>query len=309
MVSIIIPTRNRSNQLKLCLETLTKQLDKNDEVLVIDNQSLDNTKDTVQSFSKNHKVKYLSETRVGPSFARNLGVEQAKGNVLAFLDDDCIVSGKWLEMIKNMIRSHYADEDLVFQGKIRNKFPSSCSFYGKYLDLKNGLALGEIKLTKEWKRGKYINFLNAGNFYLKRSVLGNIRFDGLLFPFIGEERDLAYRLQISGIKIIFTPEVSVVHNKVCKPLLMHIRTSFFYGKAQGILEAKYLTSRRKQKIFSEYGPILFKQNNFKESYVKAFNKQFDKWNQRILALIYHRVTSISYVLGRQYGFLFYSFKK
>src|SRR4030067_2548669 len=95
LVSVIIPTYNRSDNLTLVLEALSKQSLPPDkyETLVVDNNSRDNTKETVQQCIQRFprlNIRYLFEGKQGLNFARNLGVQQARADVLVFLDDDAI---------------------------------------------------------------------------------------------------------------------------------------------------------------------------------------------------------------------------
>jgi len=69
------------------------------EVLVIDNNSTDQTRDLVEDFSRRHsgRFRYLLEPRPGKSYALNSGIANAFGRILAFVDDDAIVHPRWLQ--------------------------------------------------------------------------------------------------------------------------------------------------------------------------------------------------------------------
>jgi glycosyltransferase involved in cell wall biosynthesis len=109
LVSVIIPTFNRLDYLKLCLDSLFSQsLDKRSyEIIVVDDGSTDNTGSYVKSLQKKFKrgalnLKYYklnNSSPVGPSGARNLGAYHASGEFLAFLDDDCMAHKSWLNEI------------------------------------------------------------------------------------------------------------------------------------------------------------------------------------------------------------------
>lgn len=114
LLSITICTYNRAKDLKTLLEELSKQFkkiyEKSDnphevkeclEILVIDNNSTDNTSDLVlEIISKKDlyspDIKYILETQQGSSYARNRAVREAQGNLLAFLDDDILLDTNWL---------------------------------------------------------------------------------------------------------------------------------------------------------------------------------------------------------------------
>ena len=83
-VSVIIPTLNRSTTIIRAIESILAQTFKNYEIIVIDDGSSDSTKELISSYD----LKYVFTENRGVSYARNLGVEMAKGEWIAFLDSD-----------------------------------------------------------------------------------------------------------------------------------------------------------------------------------------------------------------------------
>ena len=98
-VSIIIPTFRRARWLRETLATVVAQDYPADrfEILVIDNNSPDETRSVVAEFATVKKAPhYLLETRQGANFARNRGVNESTGEILVFGDDDILVRPDWL---------------------------------------------------------------------------------------------------------------------------------------------------------------------------------------------------------------------
>ena len=89
-ISVVVITLNRAEWLKDTLGSLVRQTRQPDEVIVVDNDSQDNTKG----------VKYVSEKTRGIPYARNTGVRNATGDIVAFIDDDCIADENWLKYIQ-----------------------------------------------------------------------------------------------------------------------------------------------------------------------------------------------------------------
>ena len=92
-ISIVIPSYNRSDLLKKILDAVTEQTlsEEQFEVIVVDNNSSDDTKQVVQSYNEKIKgLKYVLETKQGACHARNRGIQEATGEYTAFLDDDCL---------------------------------------------------------------------------------------------------------------------------------------------------------------------------------------------------------------------------
>lgn len=95
-ISIIIPTYQSWDSLKLCLDALSKQTLKEDfEILVINNDA--NNPTVPDEFKKYKFVRFLTEEKPGSYAARNKGIREAKGKKLVFTDADCIPNEDWLE--------------------------------------------------------------------------------------------------------------------------------------------------------------------------------------------------------------------
>nr|MBV6630653.1 glycosyltransferase family 2 protein [Oceanococcus sp. HetDA_MAG_MS8] len=87
-LSVIIPTYNRARALRRALASVLPQLSVDDEVLIIDDQSTDETSELVRGV-KDARIRYMSTTcREGPAKARNMGIHAANSEVLVFLDSD-----------------------------------------------------------------------------------------------------------------------------------------------------------------------------------------------------------------------------
>lgn len=99
-ISVVICTRNRCRLLQktlesICQQTLSKEIF---EVVVVDNNSEDDTAEILKQF-ESLPLRYCCEKEIGISFARNRGIQEAKGKYLAFLDDDAEADADWLEAI------------------------------------------------------------------------------------------------------------------------------------------------------------------------------------------------------------------
>jgi hypothetical protein len=96
LISVIVCTYNGGTTLRACLESLQKLRHPNHEVLVIDDGSTDDIASIVKPFAE---VRYLRQEHAGLSVARNRGMREARGSILAYTDDDCIVDEDWLTHI------------------------------------------------------------------------------------------------------------------------------------------------------------------------------------------------------------------
>lgn len=99
LFSIIIPTYGRPEQLARCLDAITRLEYPRSafEVIVVDDGSEMSPEDTVRHFELSIEVKLFIQEHAGPAAARNKGAREAKGQFLAFTDDDCKPSPEWLQ--------------------------------------------------------------------------------------------------------------------------------------------------------------------------------------------------------------------
>jgi len=100
-VSVIIPTYNRKEILERTLRTYSDQTYPKDkfEVIVIDDGSTDGTEHVVKSLvgGSNYKLRYFRQDNKGPAAARNLGINEAAGEIVLITGDDCIPDPKLIE--------------------------------------------------------------------------------------------------------------------------------------------------------------------------------------------------------------------
>jgi glycosyltransferase involved in cell wall biosynthesis len=105
-VSVVIPTYNRAQLLRGALLDLFKQETAGSkfEIIVVDNNSSDETKSVVESLMAKCDVslRYVAEPQQGNAYARNTGIEHARAQVVAFLDDDVTVGENWIRTLKQV---------------------------------------------------------------------------------------------------------------------------------------------------------------------------------------------------------------
>jgi glycosyltransferase involved in cell wall biosynthesis len=109
-VSVILPTYRRPHGLRRALASVLDQTfpASSYEILVIDNNSPDDTARVIDEIAREHpgRVRRLFEVRQGVSYARQAGIDQARGEIIAFFDDDVHVARNWLETIVETLEAH-----------------------------------------------------------------------------------------------------------------------------------------------------------------------------------------------------------
>ena len=225
-VSIIIPVYNGKRTLHLCLDAI-QALDypkDRHEVIVVDNNSTDGTPGIVSQYP----VRLVYERQIqGPHAATNTGVQQARGEILAFTDSDCVPEPGWLRALV----APFADENIVATGgRIEAYQPSSRveRFIQHMEPLKNCLRLSE---------SFPVSIITANAAYRANAF----RATGMFNPnmYTGAEVDLAWRLQLeTGKQVVYVPE-AVIYHMFSSSLGQMFRHQHIYGYADILLDTIY----------------------------------------------------------------------
>lgn len=107
--SLIIPAYNVEKYIKKCLDSVLNQTYNNYEIIIINDGSTDNTSKILESYKSNKKIKIINQENKGLSSARNMGVSNAKGDYILFIDSDDFIEKELLETLNKTIK----DEDLI----------------------------------------------------------------------------------------------------------------------------------------------------------------------------------------------------
>lgn len=111
--TVVIPTYNSERRLPELLERLKNQIDTDNinwEIIVIDNNSSDNTTQVIKSYQENwtspYPLKYFFEPKQGAAYARKKGVTEAQGQLIGFLDDDNYPIANWVAVAYNFAQKY-----------------------------------------------------------------------------------------------------------------------------------------------------------------------------------------------------------
>ncbi|MFZ2025573.1 MAG: glycosyltransferase family A protein [Microgenomates group bacterium] len=227
MISILIATYQRPTQLKQCLLSIAETGYKNCEVLIIDQSEDDKTKKLVDLLGNPH-VLYIHEKIKNKSVALNKGMKQAKGDIFAFTDDDCIVSKDWLTTIQKDFTSKQN-----ISGVFGSTFPyKPASHKGLYCVSTHEHKQSAV-ISKPCKHSECIGYGN--NMAWRRSACKTHRFSTWLGPnSIGqnaEDADFTLRQLIHGNIIFCDKKLVVCHNHwVNKQLHAKQNTIYIHGE-------------------------------------------------------------------------------
>jgi len=196
-VSVIVAVYNAEKNVRNLLESLAnldypKELL---EVIIVDNNSKDKTREIVRQYP----VKLLEETKIQSSYAaRNKGIRNANGKILAFLDSDCIAKPGWIrEGVKSLI-SQSAD---LAGGKIEFFYPKNgtiAELYDSMTSLQNELYV------------KTRNSAVTANLFVKPYLFEKI---GGFFEMVKSGGDMQWtsKATLAGFRLVYAPEAVVMH--------------------------------------------------------------------------------------------------
>ena len=198
LVSINIPVHNGERTLRECLRAVLNQTYKNYEIIIVDNNSTDKTKNILEEFQKkNKKIKYIFERKIGRGAARNAGIKNSSGEIIAMTDSDCIVPQNWIKEITEPIRS----------GKEMTVMGSEESIIDNYWT--KNIQKANKNLIKSSLDGRYVCHLDTKNFAINSSLIKKRKFDVNLLAL--EDFELYLRLKKYS-KILFLQDIKVKHN-------------------------------------------------------------------------------------------------
>lgn len=110
LVSVVIPSYNREKRIIKTLESVLKQSYKNYEIIIIDDNSSDNTYEVLKPYISEKILYYKNEKNYGGAKSRNIGVEKSKGSIIAFLDSD----DEWeIDKLKNQVDMFIKNKDIA----------------------------------------------------------------------------------------------------------------------------------------------------------------------------------------------------
>lgn len=240
-VSVIIPTRNSAEFLGDCLKSIKEQTYKNIELIVVDNNSIDRTKEIAKKFTD--KVFNFGPER---SAQRNFGVSRSSGDYVLIIDSDMLLAEK---VITNCV------EKIQAAKKIKGLIIPEESF-----------GEGFWAQCKKLERSFYldVDWIEAARFFEKKAFLASGGFDEKMVS--GEDWDLSQRIEKFGkIKRI---NDFIYHNEGKISLFKTIKKKFFYaGKF-----ADYANKNKDKEKFKKQTGILTRYKLFFSKPRKLFKK-------------------------------------
>jgi glycosyltransferase involved in cell wall biosynthesis len=211
-VSVVISTKDRPDDLRSCLASLTRLRTPPQEIVVVDNGSRART---TYEVAKEFPVRYLAEPTPGKNRALNRGIRDATGEIIALTDDDCTVDPGWLDCVGNSFDDPLVMAMTGYVGPLHLETRAQYLFeahggFQRYSERRvfDGASTSPVMIAAAAGAG--------ANCFFRRSVFNEI---GLLAEDLGpgtptlsaEDKYAFFRVAEAGYRIIFDPERIVWH--------------------------------------------------------------------------------------------------
>jgi glycosyltransferase involved in cell wall biosynthesis len=223
-ISVIIVNYNRPLEVKGAVQSILSQSMEPFEIIIIDDAS----KSPLRMDLNDSRIKLIRfDTEVGLSAARNYGISIAKGEYVAFMDDDAIASNHWIEEIQNGITAGGE----ILGGPLRPLFRAKPPKWWNEKDLGYFVGVGNSETQQIW----------GANMVFKKEVFQKI---GVFNPNIGRQKGKLLSLEDANLisrgkksfRVLFLPKAEVYHLVRSQRLALGyiIRWSYNHGKSQRI---------------------------------------------------------------------------
>jgi glucosyl-dolichyl phosphate glucuronosyltransferase len=308
-ISVVVCTYNRADVVRTALESLCNQdIDRSlYEIIIVDNNSTDNTRSVVEGFTDHGNVRYIFEKKPGPSHARNAGWKQARGEYVGFSDDDAKAPENWLTVADRIIRDTSPD---IFGGP----------YFPFYVSERPAWFKEEYESFRPWSEPRLLavtEHLCGTNIFFRRSLLEmSGGFDAMLGPHgdvmgYGEETALmiTIRDRKPDAEVLYDPALYVFH--LVRPdkmkILWNIGKTFLLGRYSHyvFLDQNITILYKFLSVLKFLCLILFIPADGIYGLVFRNRKRFPFFRN----YLYEHTTNYIYILGMQYETIVQKIKK
>jgi glycosyltransferase involved in cell wall biosynthesis len=200
LISVVVPTRDRPDQLERCLASLERQtVSELIEVIVVDDGS-SNRAAVEEAVAGRPRARLVRQAGAGPAAARNSGVRAARGTYICLTDDDCEPRAEWAERLAASLKGGAAAAGVTLSGSPRDPLAEASE-----------LIAGALSPAENGEEG--LAFAPSNNLGCRAELLAALPFDETFPVAAGEDRDWCARLRAAGHVLVREPAAVVVHGQ------------------------------------------------------------------------------------------------
>ncbi|GEM_PF-1027799 len=240
-VTVIVCTFNRIEWLKRCLRSLEQQDVRPDEIMVVDGPSTDGTREMLEKLEAEGRITLVRQARLdGISAARNMGLKEARGEVVCYIDDDAVAQPGWLASILSM----YSDPKVGGVG-------------GPVMDMAGKLTMGKNAVAPDGRwfdesRGESTDGLSqvmvGCNMSFRREALLSIGGFDPYFRYHQDESDACLGVLHAGYRILYH-EGAVVWHEWCEGsyrkdrIKWYLKLRYMWGRNTAYMVRKHFSEQ------------------------------------------------------------------
>lgn len=213
-ISIVVPALNAEKMIENCVKSLLDQqyLKEKYEIIIIDNGSTDNTLKLLEKFRK--RILISKEPKKGSYCARNKGIKISKGDIIAFIDSDCVADRKWLSQISRA----FDNKTKLVGGRIKALKPYNNLL--RYYDI--------FGHPQELSFASDNPFFATANMAIRKKDVKKLAYFNESLK-SGGDVEFCSRLIKDKKEIYYEPK-AIVEHMYCNSLIKFMKRQYYYGK-------------------------------------------------------------------------------
>ncbi len=271
MISIIIVSYNQKKLLKQCIDNIFKSDIKNNfEIIIVDNDSKDNTRKYLQSINDKRVSVILNKDNLGYAKANNQGIKRARGEYILLLNPDVIIYPNSVEVLAQFLKTHknvamVGPRLLNVDGSVQG---SCCRFPKLYTPIARRTILGRLPILQneldrylmkdfDHENKREVDWMIGACLMIKKDILEKVGLLDERYFLYFEDVDLARKFWTIGKKVYYLPESRVTHahqrlsankNIFSKVVRIHILSGIKYFLKWGLTKLLFFSNIKKRII-------------------------------------------------------------
>jgi len=225
MITIIIVTYNSEKFIRNCIDSIQKKTKRTDyEIVVVDNNSRDNTAEIIYKEFKNVRL-IRNRKNVGFAVANNIAIERSKGDLIMLLNPDTVLENDAIGVLSDFLSKNTdvgcaGSKLLYFDGTLQlscRRFPNFINvFFGRrsilrHMFPRNPVSRKFMLENMDYNCTQDVDWVMGAAMMMRRDMIEAVgSFDEQYFLFV-EDTDLCYRIRESGKKVMYVPESVIRH--------------------------------------------------------------------------------------------------